>query len=90
MEAYTEWPGGGGVELGAPGILSSVGGEVVGVQVVVARALRQAVVPVQEGLGLVDRLQVVAGGVGLRLEEAAERQTNITCPTVCCTFNKLH
>ena len=58
------------LELEAPGTLSSVGWKVVRVQVVVARALRQAVVPVQEGVRLVHRLQVVVRLVGLRLEQA--------------------
>lgn len=58
------------LELEAPGTLSSVGWKVVRVQVVVARALRQAVVPVQEGVWLVHRFQVVVRLVGLRLEQA--------------------
>lgn len=58
------------LELGVPGTLSSVGWEVVGVQVVVTCALRQAVVPVQEGFCLVHWLQVVVRLVGLSLEQA--------------------
>lgn len=60
-------------ELEAPGTLSSVGWKVVWVQVVVARALRQAVVSVQKGLWLVHRLQVVVRLVGFRLEQAARQ-----------------
>lgn len=58
-------------ELEVPGTLSSVSWKVVRVQVVVARALRQAVVSVQKGLWLVHRLQVVVRLVGFRLEQAA-------------------
>lgn len=58
------------LELEAPGTLSSVGWEVVRVQVVVARALRQAVVPVQKGFWLLHRFQVVGGLVGFCLEQA--------------------
>ncbi len=61
------------LELEAPGTLSSVGWEVIRVQVVVARALRQAVVPVQEGFRLVHRLQVVVRLVGFRLKQAGRR-----------------
>lgn len=57
--------------LEAPGTLSSVGWEVVGVQVIVACALGQAVVSVQKGLWLVNGLQVVVRLVGLCLEQAA-------------------
>lgn len=60
-------------ELEAPGTLSSVSWKVVWVQVVVARALRQAVVSVQKGLWLVHRLQVVVRLVGFRLEQAARQ-----------------
>lgn len=56
--------------LGAPGTLSSVGWEVVRVQVVVACALRQTVVPVQKSFWLVHRIQVVVRLVGLCLEQA--------------------
>lgn len=73
VEPCTEWPVGGFVERAwseGPGTLSSVGGEVVRVQVVVPRALRQAVVPVQEAFRMVNRLQVVVRFVGLRLDQA--------------------
>lgn len=56
------------LELAAPGTLSSVGGEVIRVQVVVARALRQAIVPVQKGVWLIHRFQVVVRFMGLCLE----------------------
>lgn len=61
------------LELGAPGALSSVGWKVVWVQIVVACALWQAVVPVQEGFRLVHRFQVVVRLVGLRLQQAGRR-----------------
>ena len=50
-------------------LVSSVGREVVGVQVVVAGTGRQAVVSVEERLSLVDRLQTVAGFVSFCLEQ---------------------
>lgn len=56
------------LELEVPGTLSSVGREVVRVQVVVACLLWQAVVSVQKCFNLVDRFQVVVRLVGLRLE----------------------
>lgn len=59
--------------LKASGTLSSVSWKVVGVQVVVACALRQAVVSVQKGLWLVHGLQVVVRLVGLCLEQAARQ-----------------
>lgn len=62
------------LELAAPGTLSSVGWEVVRVQIVVACALWQAVVPVQKGFWLVHRFQVVVRLVGLCLEQADRRQ----------------
>lgn len=75
MEPCTEWPVGHAERdrsLEAPGTLSSVSWKVVGVQVVVACALRQAVVSVQKGIWLVHGLQVVVRLVGLRLEQAAK------------------
>ena len=62
------------LELGAPGTLSSIGWEVVRVQVVVACGLWQAVVPVQEGFWLVHWFQVVVRLVGLCLEQAGRKQ----------------
>lgn len=64
--------------LEAPVALSSIGGEIVWVQVVVARGLWQTVVPVQKGFWLVHRLQVVIGLVGFRLEEAELKQKQIS------------
>lgn len=61
------------LELEAPGTLSSVGWKVVRVQVVVACALRQAVVPVQTRVCRVHRFQVVVRLVGLCLEQAGRR-----------------
>lgn len=61
------------LELEAPGTLSSVGWKVVRVQVVVACALRQAVVSVQKGVGLVHRFQVVVRLMGFCLEQAGRR-----------------
>lgn len=58
------------LELGVHGTLSSVGWEVVRVQVVVTCALWQAVVPVQESFWLIHRLQMVVRLVGLCLEQA--------------------
>lgn len=60
-------------ELEAPGTLSSVGWKVVRVQVVVACALRQAVVSVQKGLWLVHRFQVVVRLVGFSLQHAGRQ-----------------
>lgn len=60
-------------ELRTPGTLSSVGWKVVWVQVVVAGALRQAVVPVQKGVLLVHRFQVVVRLVSLGLQQAGRR-----------------
>lgn len=61
----------------ASGTLSSVSWKVVGVQIVVACALRQAVVSVQKALWLVHRFQVVVRLVGLRLEQAAKQSGNL-------------
>lgn len=55
-------------------LLSSVGREIVGVQVVVACALGQAVVSVQKGLRLEDGLQLVVWLVGLGLVEAVKEK----------------
>lgn len=60
--------------LEAPVALSSVGREVVWVQVVVTRALWQTVVPVQKGFWLVHRFQVVIRLVGFRLEKAGQKK----------------
>lgn len=60
--------------LEAPVALSSVGREVVWVQVVVTRALWQTVVPVQKGVWLVHRFQVVIRLVGFRLEKAGQKK----------------
>lgn len=59
---------------GPASLLSSVGREVVGVQVVVGSACRQAVVSVQEALDLLDRLQAVTRRVRVRLERAGGRR----------------
>lgn len=61
------------LELEAPGTLSSVGWKVVRVQVVVACALRHAVVSVQKGLWLVHRFQVVVRLVGFGLQHAGRQ-----------------
>lgn len=53
---------------GPASLLSSVSWEVIGVQVVVGGARRQAVVSVQEALGLLDRLQAVTRRVRVRLK----------------------
>lgn len=62
------------LELEAPGTLSSVGWKVVRVQVVVACALRQAVVPVQKGVRLVHGFQTMVRLVGLGLEQAGKKE----------------
>lgn len=64
------------LDLEAPGTLSSVGWKVVRVQVVVARALWQAVVPVQKGVWLVHRFQVVVRLVGFGLQHAGRMRWN--------------
>lgn len=61
-----------------PWLLSSVGREVVGVQVVVAGAVWQAVVSVQEALRLVDWLEPVGGLVGLRFKHTGTGQKKQT------------
>lgn len=58
------------LDLEAPRTLSSVGWKVVRVQVVVACALWQAVVPVQKGVWLVHWFQVVVRLVGFSLQHA--------------------
>lgn len=58
---------------GPASLLSSVSREVVGIQVVVGGAGRQAVVSVQEALRMLDRLQAVIRRVRVRLKRAAGR-----------------